>query len=342
MPILVQCASIGVPSVVLAALFALRVDYSVLSNDFIPERTGDQLMFLRRRFFCLSLACLVFSDTALAKPSISDIEYAQVDEYLLKLDLDFPAQEVKAGRDWPLIVWVHGGAWRSGSKNDVPIASLTKRGFAIASVDYRLSPQARFPAQVHDIKAAIRFLRAHAEEYRLDPTRFVIAGASAGGHLAALVGVSAGVEDLEGDVGDYRSTDASVQAIVSFYGASNLHTILSQSTEYGLSVRVPALELLLGGQPDAKPELARLASPVEHVDASDPPLWLIHGDADPQMPPEQSIELQKVYRKHELTVSLEMLKGAKHGGAIFYEPQRLASLANEWMQSLDANTVGNH
>ncbi len=144
-------------------------------------------------------------------------------------------------------IWVHGGAWRAGSRSNVPVTELTKHGFAIASVDYRLSGEAPFPAQVHDIKAAIRFLRANSQSFGFDPQRFVIAGASAGGHLAALVGVSNKLDALEGTVGDDSTESSDVQAIVSFYGASNLETILSQSTPHGLSVRVPALQLLLAG-----------------------------------------------------------------------------------------------
>ncbi len=96
------------------------------------------------------------------------------------------------------------------------VTAWLKQGFAIASVDYRLSPEARFPAQIHDIKGAIRYLRARANQWSLDPDRLIIAGASAGGHLAALVGVSSGVEALEGDVGDHPNISSRVQAIVSF------------------------------------------------------------------------------------------------------------------------------
>lgn len=254
-----------------------------------------------------------------------ELEFAKIDEHSLKLDLylpDKPTEQVK-----PVIVWVHGGAWRAGSRSRVPVLRWLEHGFAIASVDYRLSTQAQFPAQVHDIKAAIRYLRAHSETHQFDQDKIIIAGASAGGHLAALVGVSNRVEALEGTIGDCLDEDSSVQAIVSFYGASNLQTILSQSTAHGLSVRVPALELLLGGQPEDRPELARLASPVAHVDKNDPPLWLIHGDADPQMPFKQSQELESAYKSQKLSVELDVIRGGKHGGAEFYEPARLDRLA---------------
>jgi acetyl esterase/lipase len=253
-----------------------------------------------------------------------DIEFARVGRRRLALDLYRPRQS-----DGPaaLVVWVHGGAWRAGSREPVPVAPLTDHGFAVASIDYRLSPEAKFPAQVHDIKAAIRFLRAHAAEYGLDGERVAIAGASAGGHLAALVGVTGGHKDLEGDVGEHDAESSAVQAVVSFYGASNLQTILPQSTPHGLKVRTPALELLLGGTPQEQPRLARLASPVAHVDGDDPPLLLIHGDQDPQMPINQAHELHGAYKRHQCPVEFVVLHGEAHGGAAFYEPALLEQVA---------------
>lgn len=265
------------------------------------------------------------SCAAAAEPSEKNVAYATIGEKSLLLDIYRPTEKTQNAS--PLILWIHGGAWRGGAKEDVPVLHWLAHGFAIASIDYRLSPEAGFPAQVHDIKAAVRFLRANADHYGFDGDRFAVAGASAGGHLAALVGVSNGVAELEGKVGSNLRTNSDVQAIVSFYGASNLETILSQSTEHGLSVRVPALQLLLGGLPQAKRELARLASPVAHVDASDPPLWLVHGDADPQMPIEQSRELQAAYAAHGLPVLFEVIAGGKHGGEVFYTDQRLSQLA---------------
>jgi acetyl esterase/lipase len=150
----------------------------------------------------------------------TDIEYARAGELVLKLDLHRPQVA-----NPPLIVYVHGGAWRAGSKSDVPIAALLDHGFAIASVDYRLSTQAVFPAQIHDIKAAIRFLRAKAAEFRLNTEKIAIIGSSAGGHLAALVGVTNGHKVLEGRIGDHLDQSSRVDAIVSFYGASNLQSI---------------------------------------------------------------------------------------------------------------------
>ena len=258
---------------------------------------------------------------ATAPKILRDVEYARVGEHVLRLDLYLPPATSINGA--PLVVWVHGGAWRSGSKADMPLGPLVARGYAVASVDYRLSPVAAFPAQVHDIKAAIRFLRARRKEHGYDAARIAVAGSSAGGHLAALVGVTHNHPELEGAVGQHRDQASDVRAIVSLYGMSNLTTILAQSTPHGLGVRVPALQLLLGGQPMDKPELARLASPVFHVDRDDPPLLLVHGDADPQAPIEQSRELHARYEAAGRPVRFEVVRGGKHGGQEFYGAERM-------------------
>ncbi len=266
---------------------------------------------------------LMFSliQSASSAESLLDIEFARVDGTPLKLDLHLPDQ-----KNASLLVWIHGGAWRRGSRSGVPVKSLVDKGWAIASVDYRLSPIAKFPAQIHDIKAAIRFLRAKSREYGYDSERIGILGASAGGHLAALTGVINEVQGLEGSVGNHLEENSSVQAIVSLYGASNLTTILKQSTPHGLGVRKPALDLFIGGQPEEVEETAKMASPVFHVDASDPPLLLIHGDQDPQMPINQSHELHGKYKEHGLDSRFEVIYGGAHGGSRFYDEESISKI----------------
>ena len=294
-----------------------RSGLSHLDSTLVSQHTMIQPSLL----FTLALLTILGSGRSSAQSVHNDIEYARIGERSLKLDLHLPKTT-----NPPLIVYVHGGAWRAGSKSDVPIVKLLDHGFAISSVDYRLSTEAVFPAQVHDIKAAIRFLRSTAATYHLDVTRVGIVGSSAGGHLAALVGVTNHHPELEGKVGDHLDQDSGVQCIVSLYGASNLTSILSQSTPFGLKMRVPALQLLLGGVPEEKPALARLASPIFHLDANDPPLLLIHGDADPQMPPAQSQELAAGYEAFKLPGQLILMPGSKHGGPEFYDTER-----TQWM-----------
>jgi acetyl esterase/lipase len=248
-----------------------------------------------------------------------DIEYANIGDHSLLFDLYLPDKD----GPHPLIVWVHGGAWRAGSKKNMPLDALLDRGYAIASVDYRLSPVAPFPAQVHDMKAAIRFLRAKHEEYGLNTNRIAVAGASAGGHLAALVGVTNGHKELEGTIGEHLDQSSDVAAIIDMYGPTNFLTILKQSTPHGLGVRIPALQLLLRKQPDDAPELAKLASPVFHVDQDDPPLLLIHGVQDPQVPVNQALELFGLYERHQRPVELHLIFDGLHGGPQFTDNERI-------------------
>lgn len=248
-----------------------------------------------------------------AARDIKDIVYATVDGKPLGLDIHLPAA-VSQPR---LIVWVHGGAWTTGNKTAYP-TFLVEHGFAVASLDFRSTNEAKFPANVHDIKASIRFLRAKAKEYGYRADRIAIVGASSGGHLAALVGVTGGNEELEGNEGKYSDESSSVQAIVSYFGASDLTTILAQSTPTGLAVRVPALDRLFGASPEKSPELAKLASPIFHVDREDPPVFILHGDQDRQMPVNQALELKWAYENAGRSVDMLILHGVDHFAPPFF------------------------
>ncbi len=248
-----------------------------------------------------------------------DIQYASVEGTDLALDIYMPANTENP----PLIVYIHGGQWQFNTKQSLLPLSFVEYGFALASVDFRQATQAQFPAQIHDIKAAIRFLRANSDEYGFDTSKIAITGKSSGAHLATLVGVSNGHTDLEGDLGNHLDSSSDVHAILSYYGAHDLTTILSQSTTFGLQVRVPALELLLGGQPEENPEIAQLASPVFHVDVSDPPLLLLHGDQDIQMPIAQSQQMEAAYKELNLDVYFDVVVGTGHGGEDFFKPEHL-------------------
>ncbi len=241
-----------------------------------------------------------------------DLLYAAIGSRLLSLDLYLPSKVENP----PIIVWVHGGAWHSGSKENPPLTFLPY-GYGLASVEYRLSGEAKFPAQVLDIKSAIQWLRGHSEEFKFDAEKIVIAGESAGGHLAALVGTTNGVKEFNPDYGHHTEESSDVQGIIDFFGPTNFETILHQSTPHGKDVRMPAMALLFGepiGQDTSK---LQLASPVHHVDPSDPPIFIAHGNQDNQVPINQSIELMKAYEKNGLDITFEILPDAGHGGPSF-------------------------
>ena len=271
-----------------------------------------------------AFALAVSASAATAAPVVeADIEYAVVAGEPLRLDLHKPS----SGTGAPLLVFVHGGGWEAGSKAQMPLAAIVERGYVVASLDFRPASKAPFPGQVHEIKAAIRYLRANAGRHGYDARRIGIAGTSSGAHLAALVGTTNGDAELEGALGAHTSESSAVQAIVSYFGASNLTTILTQSTPFGLGVREPALKRLLGALPKENEAAAKLASPVFHVDRTDPPLFLLHGDLDPQMPINQSHELEGAYEQHGLDVSFIVVHGAAHGGDAFYAPANVERVA---------------
>lgn len=288
----------------------------------------------------LTAALLTPQITAQTSPPVPashvDIAYAVVGAKRLALDLYLPQGVANP----PLFVWVHGGAWRSGTRANPPTAFVVSNGFALASLDFRMSTDAPFPAMVHDIKAAIRFLRGKASTYGYRTDRIAIGGDSSGGHLALLVGVTGGVAELEGTLGDFPRESSRVQAIVDYYGASNLTTILAQSTPFGLGVREPALQLLLGALPDKAPELAKLASPVFHVDRDDPPLLIFHGDLDPQMPINQSHEIQGVYEKLGMDGALTVVHGSAHGGSAFYSGTNITRAVAFLKRTVGAGVAG--
>jgi acetyl esterase/lipase len=282
---------------------------------------------------CMAVALLASWQAAAAQQAreYKDVVYATLEKGdALGLDLYMPGTARKPA----LLVWVHGGAWSAGSKAQYP-RQFVEQGFAVASVDFRQTTQAPFPANVHDIKSAVRFLRANADKYGYAAERIAIAGASSGGHLAALVGVTGGVPELEGRVGGNFEQSSRVQAVVVYFGAANLTTILAQSTPFGLGVRRPALERLFGKPAEAAAELARLASPVFHVDSADPPLLLFHGDQDPQMPINQSHELQGAYAKLNLEVAFHVLHGEAHGGEAFFAGESLGQAVEFLRRSIE-------
>jgi acetyl esterase/lipase len=232
----------------------------------------------------------------------------------LELDLYLPP----GGDDLvPLVVFLHGGGWALGSRRAVgpayvdqspsPFERITDGGIAVASIDYRLSGEAVWPAQLHDAKAAVRWLRAHAAEVGVDPDRIAAWGESAGGHLAALLGLTG--SELEGETGILGPSSA-VSAVVGWYTPTDLATI---AEGIGADPMANSREAQLVGAPlPTVPDLVAQASPVTHVRAGAPPFLLLHGREDKAVPFSQSEELRDRLEQAGNVVEFEGYDGADH------------------------------
>jgi acetyl esterase/lipase len=214
----------------------------------------------------------------------------------------------------PLIVWIHGGAWEKGSKASCPAKLMVVRGYAVASIGYRLSQHAVYPAQIEDCKAAIRWLKAHSKEYGIDPERIGVWGASAGGHLAALIGTTANLPDF--DTGEYKEQSSRVKCIVDWFGPTDFLNYGDPPLK-GLDRPGSAVAKLLGGSVSDRLEQARLASPVYFVKKDAPPFLIMQGDSDPIVPLQQSEVLHAALQKAGVESTLKVFAGAGHGGGPF-------------------------
>jgi acetyl esterase/lipase len=231
-----------------------------------------------------------------------------------RLDLYVPE---KASLPLPVIIWVHGGGWQNGSKDGCPPLrqGFIAQGYAVASLDYRLSGDAVFPAQIEDCKAAIRWLRAHANEYGLNPDRFGVWGSSAGGHLVALLGTSG--DEKAFDVGEHLDVSSRVQAVCDFYGPTDLvqmdaHALPEARLKHDDPQSPEAC--LIGGPVQENKDKAARASPLTYVGKKPlPPFLIVHGDADPVVPFHQSELLFEALKSAGGNVHLHRIKGAGHG-----------------------------
>jgi len=265
---------------------------------------------VRRTLISAALVALsVVALQAEAHDMIPNIEYAVADGISLRLDLYLPQD---ATGPVPLVLWVHGGAWRAGDKHPTYAPETLGESYAVASVNYRLTDVAQFPAQIHDVKAAVRFLRGNADRYGLDPDRFGAWGSSAGGHLVALLGTSCGNADVEGTLGDHLDESSCVQAVCDFYGPTDFLVLLDERGGRDARRSMPE-DALLGGPVEENIVLATLASPIAHVDPSDPPFLIMHGSDDATVPVEQSIAFDAVLQEADVESTLIVIDGAGHG-----------------------------
>lgn len=248
-------------------------------------------------------------------PTHRDIAYVPEGHERQKLDLYLP--EERGAEPLPLIIWVHGGAWRAGNKAGCPARRFVERGYAVASINYRLSQHAIFPAQIQDCKAAVRWLRANAGTYNLDPTRFGVWGSSAGGHLVALLGTAGDVKKF--DVGENLGVSSRVQAVCDFFGPTDFTKMSSFPSRMDHDAPDSPESRLIGGAVQENGDKVRRADPITYVTRDDPPFLIVHGDKDPLVPHNQSELLRDALKKVDVPVRLYTVEGGGHGG--FKDPK---------------------
>ena len=260
-------------------------------------------------------------EVVLAGSQVKNLQYAEVDGKLLLLDLYLPEKPEGS----PLVIWVHGGGWKGGSKQNCFVKWLSNFGYTVASINYRLVDIAKWPAQLHDCKGAIRWLRANAQTYGYNPDCVIAAGASAGGHLVALLGTTGDSEELEGNVGGNSEQSSRVQAVVDYYGATDF-LLRSRTQSWKVNKLGSVVYNLLGGPANQLVDKAKQASAKFHVTPNDAPLLVFHGGKDTTVLMNQTDAIEEAYKKHNLPVTVYRLKDAGHGGFVFYSAENAKHL----------------
>lgn len=258
-----------------------------------------------------------------------DIAYVENGHARQKLDIFLPpASEVKAGDKLPVVIWIHGGAFRFGDKGGRFRAhAMLRKGYAVASLNYRLSQHAVFPALLEDCKAALRWLRSHAETYSLDPERFVSWGESAGGYLGSMLGATGDVKEY--DVGAHLEFSSRLQGVVDFYGPSDFTVMDEQAQSTPGSDRnhdepdSPESQLL-GGPVQENKDKAQRANPITYITKDDPPFLVLHGDHDKLVPYGQSVILVDALKKAGVPVIFHTVKDGGHGDGFGKAEQKAA------------------
>ncbi|AJC49304.1 alpha/beta hydrolase [Allofrancisella guangzhouensis] len=277
------------------------------------------------------------TDTSWVKNKYLNIAYATVSN-AQKLDIYLP-NDKKFVKPYPVIIAIHGGAFLGGDKADYqlkPILESIKHGYAVVSINYRLADEAKFPAQIKDVKAAIRFLKANATKYNLNPDAIAVWGDSAGGNLAALAATSGNkiteLDDL--DLGN-KKYSANVQACVDWFGPTDFSKMDDQFRQSGLGKPIHSQDnspesLYIGSNVGNSPEKTKMANPETYISKDTPPFLIEHGRIDNVVPVQQSInfynKLIKVIGKDK--VELVIIDGAKHGGEKFETNDNLELVFN--------------
>ncbi len=247
---------------------------------------------------------------------VRDIAYAETDNPRQRLDLYRPTKP-NSDQPLPVVVWIHGGAWRAGDKASGfgHLRRFVASGdYVGVSVGYRLTDEAAWPAQIHDCKAAIRWIRGNAKKFHLDPSRIGVWGSSAGGHLVAMLGTSGDVKSVEGGLGKYCDQSSRVACVVDYFGPSELLAMGDYPSKMEQNAAESPESKLVGGALQETKEVAKNASPVTFVSKDDPPFLIVHGDKDMTVPHNQSVRLDALLRKVGADVTFITIAGAGHGG----------------------------
>lgn len=264
--------------------------------------------------------------------TLHNVVYSRPNGTPLRLDVFIPQGE----GPFPVVIYIHGGGWHSGDKRDNLAGWLVEHGYAVVNVNYRLSTEGPFPAQIHDCKAAVRWVRATAHKMRFDADRIGALGDSAGGHLAALLGTSAGVKSLEGKGGHPRQSSR-IQAVCDFFGPTELVSAWQETTVEG-EWGVRMYQMLLGGTDlESVKEQAQQASPVTYVTADDPPFLILHGTDDEIINVRQSRLLHEALKEKGVSSQLRIFEGHGHGGPWFYSDETRAVILDFFGEYLKKN-----
>lgn len=236
----------------------------------------------------------------------NDIVYSKVGDTELKLDIAWPAE---GEGPFPAVFVIHGGAWRGGTKdsNRRALLEFAKRGYVAVSPQYRFCPKETFPAQVVDVKRAVRWLRSNAKTYKVDTEHVGAMGFSAGGHLALMLGLTGAEDGLEEEPTDSHAPSSKVQAVVNYFGPTDLC-----ATDLP-DVSKTLVRDFLGGTPAEKPQAAIKASPLSYVTKDDPPVLTFQGTKDPLVPYNQAMKLTDALTNAGVAGRVELLIGAGHG-----------------------------
>jgi acetyl esterase/lipase len=238
-----------------------------------------------------------------------DMEYAKLGDRSLKLDLYRPKSEIPT----PLVIWVHGGGWQGGSKRGAgPARVLLQHGFAVASVEYRLSGEAIFPAAIEDCKAAVSFLRNQSERFHLDPNRFGAWGSSAGGHLVAMLGTTGDVDVFETHPIS-QQTSSHVQAVCNWFGPSDFLRMNDFPSNIDHNSPDSPESKFIGGPIQQNRDKCREANPITYVSPQDPPFLHLHGDKDRLVAYNQSELLHAALQKAGVATTLHKVIDGGHG-----------------------------